>query len=266
MSGLASRPITQASGWASIRRRVVSPVPIPSSSTRSGAKGIAATACVLQLVVAGDLGADPLQVDLGFPVELSPSRNLVGEEFIVSPYPAEVRSCPSAHDHDRPVAPLARPRRGQAARAAGRARALRARRPDLRGRPGRADRAAGGLPAERRLRLPPPASRSTSRAPACAASSRRRSTSRSRPARSTRRRPTTRSCAAPTCVEDELDIGRWAHDATILALPTRFLCRPDCAGLCPVCGESLNDADPADHEHETATDPRWAALNELKLE
>jgi uncharacterized protein len=71
---------------------------------------------------------------------------------------------------------------------------------------------------------------------------------------------------SPYVSEDELDIGRWAHDATVLALPTRFLCRPDCAGLCPVCGESLNDADPADHEHEQPTDPRWAALRDLKLD
>jgi uncharacterized protein len=71
---------------------------------------------------------------------------------------------------------------------------------------------------------------------------------------------------SPYVSEDELDIGRWAHDATLLALPTRILCRPDCAGLCPTCGVSLNDADPADHEHEQPTDPRWAALKDLKLE
>jgi uncharacterized protein len=71
---------------------------------------------------------------------------------------------------------------------------------------------------------------------------------------------------SPYVADDELDIGRWAHDAVLLALPTRFLCRPDCAGLCPVCGESLNDADPADHEHDSGTDPRWAALKDLKLE
>ncbi len=65
---------------------------------------------------------------------------------------------------------------------------------------------------------------------------------------------------------NELDLGRWAHDAAVLALPARILCRPDCAGLCPVCGVSLNDADPADHKHETATDPRWAKLDELKLD
>jgi uncharacterized protein len=71
---------------------------------------------------------------------------------------------------------------------------------------------------------------------------------------------------SPYVSDDELDIGRWAHDATLLALPTRILCRPDCAGLCPVCGVSLNDANPADHEHEQPTDPRWAALKDLKLE
>lgn len=71
---------------------------------------------------------------------------------------------------------------------------------------------------------------------------------------------------SPYVVEDDLDLGRWAHDASILALPTRILCRSDCAGLCPVCGQSLNDADPADHQHETGGDPRWAKLSELDLE
>lgn len=68
---------------------------------------------------------------------------------------------------------------------------------------------------------------------------------------------------SPYVSDDELDLGRWAHDAAMLALPTRFLCRLDCAGLCPVCGESLNDNP---HEHEQATDPRWSALKDLKLD
>jgi DUF177 domain-containing protein len=71
---------------------------------------------------------------------------------------------------------------------------------------------------------------------------------------------------SPYVVEETLDIARWAHDAAVLALPTQLLCRPDCAGLCPVCGESLNDADPADHEHDAGGDPRWSKLKELKLE
>src|ERR1700709_2495092 len=51
---------------------------------------------------------------------------------------------------------------------------------------------------------------------------------------------------SPYVSEDELDIGRWAHDATLLALPARFLCPPDCAGLCPPRGVVRHDAHPAD--------------------
>ena len=71
---------------------------------------------------------------------------------------------------------------------------------------------------------------------------------------------------SPYVIDDQLDLGRWAHDAAVLAIPPRILCRPDCAGLCPVCGVSLNDADPEDHKHDTGVDPRWAKLNELKLD
>lgn len=71
---------------------------------------------------------------------------------------------------------------------------------------------------------------------------------------------------SPYVVEDELDIGRWAHDAALLAMPATFLCRADCLGLCPVCGGSLNDAATGAHDHERPTDPRWAALNDLELE
>ena len=64
--------------------------------------------------------------------------------------------------------------------------------------------------------------------------------------------------------DGELDVGAWAHDQLALALPEPILCRPDCAGLCPVCGKNLNDEP---HEHETiATDPRWAALEALRTD
>ena len=67
-------------------------------------------------------------------------------------------------------------------------------------------------------------------------------------------------------VEDEvLDLRAWARDALALSVPANLLCRPDCAGLCPVCGADLNDAGP-DHAHEQAPDPRWAALSELRFE
>ena len=65
---------------------------------------------------------------------------------------------------------------------------------------------------------------------------------------------------------EELRAGAWAHDALALALPAQLLCRDDCAGLCPVCGASLNDAEPGAHEHPSEPDPRWEKLRELKLE
>lgn len=62
-----------------------------------------------------------------------------------------------------------------------------------------------------------------------------------------------------------LDLRSWAHDALALTLPASVLCRPDCAGLCPVCGADLNAAGP-DHHHDPEPDPRWAKLSELKFD
>src|SRR4051794_23738126 len=64
--------------------------------------------------------------------------------------------------------------------------------------------------------------------------------------------------------DDRLDLSAWARDAIALALPDQILCRPDCAGLCPVCGKDLN-LEP--HEHvEERVDPRWEALSRLREE
>jgi uncharacterized protein len=68
--------------------------------------------------------------------------------------------------------------------------------------------------------------------------------------------------------EEVLDLSRWAHDSLALALPTGITCRPDCRGLCPECGENLNEwagGDP-NHEHERPPDPRWGALSEIKFD
>lgn len=51
------------------------------------------------------------------------------------------------------------------------------------------------------------------------------------------------------------------RDEVVLALPLTPLCRPDCAGLCPDCGQRLDDL-PDDHAHATI-DPRWAGLADL---
>ena len=55
-----------------------------------------------------------------------------------------------------------------------------------------------------------------------------------------------------------LDVEPVVRDAIVLGLPWKPLCRPDCAGLCPTCGQRLDDL-PAGHTHEMI-DPRWAAL------
>jgi uncharacterized protein len=69
---------------------------------------------------------------------------------------------------------------------------------------------------------------------------------------------------SPYVAEQQLDLAAWARDALALALPVQLLCRPDCAGLCPVCGTDLNAAGP-EHRHEAEPDPRWAKLRELEL-
>ena len=71
--------------------------------------------------------------------------------------------------------------------------------------------------------------------------------------------------SSPYVEGEELDVAAWARDAIVLALPQQVLCRADCLGLCPICGENLNDAGP-DHAHERARDPRWDKLSELRFD
>jgi uncharacterized protein len=66
----------------------------------------------------------------------------------------------------------------------------------------------------------------------------------------------------PYLEQDRLYLSAWARDALALELPDKILCRPDCAGLCPVCGKNLNE-EPHDHG-EAVPDSRWSALAELK--
>lgn len=61
---------------------------------------------------------------------------------------------------------------------------------------------------------------------------------------------------------DYLDVGPVVRDAVVLGLPFTPLCRPECAGLCPTCGQRLDDLPPG-HAHEQI-DPRWAALAALR--
>ena len=62
--------------------------------------------------------------------------------------------------------------------------------------------------------------------------------------------------------DDLVDLEPILRDAVVLALPFQPLCKEDCPGLCPECGALL--AEDPDHAHDAATDPRWAALADLK--
>ena len=60
---------------------------------------------------------------------------------------------------------------------------------------------------------------------------------------------------------DELDVGTWAADAIVLSMPHKILCREDCKGLCPSCGQDLN-AGPCQCP-PPEPDERWGALRRL---
>ena len=59
---------------------------------------------------------------------------------------------------------------------------------------------------------------------------------------------------------DRLDLDEVTETALILNMEQRFLCRPDCRGLCPRCGKDLNDG-PCDCGADP--DPRLAVLMQL---
>jgi uncharacterized protein len=87
-----------------------------------------------------------------------------------------------------------------------------------------------------------------------------------RPARADSEAPE-RSITAP-----ETEIGYYQKDSllledvlreqVLLSLPVRTLCKPDCKGLCPRCGENRNSQ--ACSCEEGPSDPRWEALAGLR--
>ncbi len=67
----------------------------------------------------------------------------------------------------------------------------------------------------------------------------------------------------PTYVIDErwLDLRQPLREQIMLALPMHSLCRPDCKGLCPNCGQNLNEG-PCTCSTEDI-DPRLEDLRKL---
>jgi uncharacterized protein len=59
-----------------------------------------------------------------------------------------------------------------------------------------------------------------------------------------------------------IDLEPLVREYMLLEIPISPLCSPDCKGLCPVCGENLNEDS---HDHgESEGDPRLAVLKSLK--
>ncbi len=61
----------------------------------------------------------------------------------------------------------------------------------------------------------------------------------------------------------KLDLAPSVYDQIVLAFPVQPLCRPDCAGLCHICGGNLNEASCACRAE--SGDPRFALLKNLSF-
>jgi uncharacterized protein len=61
--------------------------------------------------------------------------------------------------------------------------------------------------------------------------------------------------------EYRYDVFPHVREAVLLELPIRYLCREDCAGICPRCGANRNEAPCGCPAAEG--DPRWGNLKKL---
>jgi len=59
-----------------------------------------------------------------------------------------------------------------------------------------------------------------------------------------------------------LDLGPVLRELLLLDIPIRPVCRPDCLGLCPICGENRNEVTCSHPEAEI--DPRLEVLKSLR--
>ena len=62
----------------------------------------------------------------------------------------------------------------------------------------------------------------------------------------------------------KLDTVSLLRDDILLELPSKFLCKESCKGLCPKCGKNLNEGECSCPKHEP--DPRLAVLKQLLSE
>lgn len=58
-----------------------------------------------------------------------------------------------------------------------------------------------------------------------------------------------------------IDLGEDVRQFLLLALPVKILCREECKGLCPTCGQNRNSSTCSCSDKQI--DPRWEALKNL---
>ena len=58
-----------------------------------------------------------------------------------------------------------------------------------------------------------------------------------------------------------IDLNPLLREYAVLEIPISPLCKPDCKGLCPICGNNLNEST-CSHEDDSG-DPRLASLKSL---
>jgi DUF177 domain-containing protein len=63
-------------------------------------------------------------------------------------------------------------------------------------------------------------------------------------------------------IGEQIDLTLMVRESILLELPLAPLCRADCAGICPTCGENRNDH-PCSCE-AVVSDDRWSALDALR--
>ena len=63
---------------------------------------------------------------------------------------------------------------------------------------------------------------------------------------------------------EQIELDALVRDTLLAAQPLSNICKPDCKGLCPVCGANLNHGDCGCERF--VPDPRLAALQQFKLE
>ncbi len=61
---------------------------------------------------------------------------------------------------------------------------------------------------------------------------------------------------------DGIELSDVLREEILLLLPMQRVCREDCKGICPVCGQNRNQVEC--HCHLKAGDDRWAGLRNLK--